>query len=427
MALSARATLAAQPSNSTLISEVLQDPWHAQTNPSGYVSLGLAENSLMHAGLRQHVQENFVLPANACTYGDGFTGSRRLRTAISCLLNRYLNPITPLEAEHVLVTNGCSSALEQLAWAVANPGDGFLLGRPFYTRLNIDPSLRADAKIVPVDFGDADPLAVTSIGAYEQAITQAVTNGRKIAGLLLCNPHNPLGRCYSRVTLIGLLRLCQRHRIHLISDEIYALSVWSENSSNGQKCEPFESCLSLATPDIIDPSLVHVVWGMSKDFGANGFRVGAIVSQHNSVLRASLLQGAIYSSIASLADHATCNLLEDSAWIDAYILENRRKLAQHYNVVASWAQQHGIEFAGGVNAAFFLWLNLGDAYRARHQPGPDVDLDGEITRALLGEKVFVAPGGSFGAEKAGWFRLVFSVEKSCLEEGLKRVLAALSL
>ena len=426
MTLSTRATLAAQPSNSSLISKVLQDPWHAQNNPSGYVSLGLAENSLMHADLLQHVQGQFSLPENACTYGDGFTGSRRLKTGICRLLNRFLRPITPLEADHVLVTNGCSSALEQLAWAIANPGEGFLLGRPYYTRLNMDPSLRAGAKVIPVDFGGTDPLAVPGIGAYEKAISEAELSGQKIAGLLLCNPHNPLGRCYPRETLIGLLRLCQRHRIHIISDEIYALSVWSEAGHDGTVSAPFESCLSLATNDIIDPELVHVVWGMSKDFGANGFRVGAIVSQHNPLLLTSLLQGAIYSSISSVSDHVTCNLLEDDTWIDAYVMENRRRLAEHYRVVTTWATTHNIEFAGGVNAAFFLWLNLGEAYRARHEENAATDVDAEITRAFLEAKVFVAPGSSFGAEEKGWFRLVFSVERQALEEGLNRVLVALS-
>lgn len=424
MALSSRATLAAQPSNSSLISKVLQDPWHAQENSSGYISLGLAENSLMHDRLRQHVQENFALPENACTYGDGFTGSRRLRKAVSHLLNRYLNPVTPLEADHILVTNGCSSALEQLAWALANPGEGFLLGRPYYTRLNMDPSLRAGAKVVPVDFGDSDPFG--SVDAYEQAIIKAEASGQKIAGILLCNPHNPLGRCYPRETLLALLRLCERHRIHLISDEIYALSVWFDDTGEGTASAPFESCLSLATNDIIDPSLVHVVWGMSKDFGANGFRVGAIISPHNPVLRASLLQGAIYSSISSISDHVVCNLLEDDTWIDEYLLESRRRLAEHYQVVTSWATQHGIEFSGGVNAAFFIWLNFGGAYRARHKLNAVTDVEAEITQGLLEAKVFVAPGSSFGAEQPGWFRLVFSVSRPVLEEGLSRVLAALN-
>jgi len=425
MALSTRATLAAQPSNSTLISKVLQDTWHAQDNPSGYISLGLAENSLMHADLLQHVQKQFSLPENACTYGDGFTGSRRLKLAIARLLNRSLNPITPLEADHILVTNGCSSALEQLAWAIANPGEGFLLGRPYYTRLNMDPSLRAGAKVIPVNFGGTDPLAVPSIGAYENAICEAELNGQRIAGLLLCNPHNPLGRCYPRETLVGLLRLYQRHRIHVISDEIYALSVWAEAGHDGVVGASFESCLSLATDDIIDPELVHVVWGMSKDFGANGFRVGAIISR-NPPLLTSLLQGAIYSSISSVSDHVACNLLEDDVWIDTYLAENRRRLAEHYELATTWAATHGIEFAGGVNAAFFLWLNFGKAYHARHPEKAVTDVDTEIMRSLLEAKVFVAPGSSFGAEEKGWFRLVFSVERSALEKGLNRVLMALS-
>ena len=378
----------------------------------------------MHDRLRQNVQERFALPENACTYGDGFTGSRRLKTAISRLLNRYLDPVTPLEADHVLVTNGCSSALEQLAWALANPGEGFLLGRPYYTRLNMDPSLRADAKVVPVEFGDADPFG--SIDAYEQAISRAEASGQKIAGLLLCNPHNPLGRCYPKETLIGLLRLCQRHRIHLISDEIYALSVWSNKTEENTASAPFESCLSLATNDIIDPSLVHVVWGMSKDFGANGFRVGAIISPHNATLCASLLQGAIYSSISSVSDHIACNLLEDEAWVDEYLLENRCRLAEHYRFVTHWAAEHSIEFEGGVNAGFFLWLNFGEAYRARHKSNAATNVEADITRAFLKAKVFVAPGSSFGAEQPGWFRLVFSVEKQALEEGLRRILWALN-
>ncbi|GAB7323857.1 hypothetical protein MBLNU13_g07294t1 [Cladosporium sp. NU13] len=172
-------------------------------------------------------------------------------------------------------------------------------------------------------------------------------------------------------------------------------------------------------------SLVHVVWGMSKDFGANCFRVGAIVSPHNPTLRASLLQGAIYSSISSVSDHIACNLLEDRAWVDEHLLENRRRLAEHYRIVTYWAAQHGIEFEGGVNAGFFLWLNFGDVHRARHKLHVAENVEAEITRAFLEAKVFVAPGSSFGAEQSGWFRLLISVAKPVLEEGLRRRLGVL--
>ncbi len=58
------------------------------------------------------------------------------------------------------------------------------------------------------------------------------------------------------------MKLCQRHKIHLISDEIYALSVWQ--NPEVPDAVTFESILSINPTGIIDPGLVHVLWGMSK-------------------------------------------------------------------------------------------------------------------------------------------------------------------
>ena len=64
------------------------------------------------------------------------------------------------------------------------------------------------------------------------------------------------------------MKLCQKYRIHLISDEIYALSVWKNDDA--PNAEPFTSVLSINLAGIIDPELVHVVWGMSKVGGHDG-------------------------------------------------------------------------------------------------------------------------------------------------------------
>ena len=58
------------------------------------------------------------------------------------------------------------------------------------------------------------------------------------------------------------MKFCQRHMIHLISDEIYALSVWQ--NPEVPDAVTFESVLSIDTTGIIDLELVHVLWGMSK-------------------------------------------------------------------------------------------------------------------------------------------------------------------
>ena len=70
------------------------------------------------------------------------------------------------------------------------------------------------------------------------------------------------GRCYPREVLIELMKFCQRHQIHLISDEIYALSEWQ--NPEAPDAVTFTSVLSFDTTGIIDPTLVHVLWGMSK-------------------------------------------------------------------------------------------------------------------------------------------------------------------
>lgn len=58
------------------------------------------------------------------------------------------------------------------------------------------------------------------------------------------------------------MKFCQRYKIHLISDEIYALSVWQ--NPEVPDAVTFESILSFDTTGIIDPGLVHALWGMSK-------------------------------------------------------------------------------------------------------------------------------------------------------------------
>lgn len=58
------------------------------------------------------------------------------------------------------------------------------------------------------------------------------------------------------------MALCNTCQLHLISDEIYGLSVWN-NPSLGDSAA-FTSVLAVNAAQIMDPSMVHVVWGLSK-------------------------------------------------------------------------------------------------------------------------------------------------------------------
>jgi aspartate/methionine/tyrosine aminotransferase len=132
-----------------------------------------------------------------------------------------------------------------------------------------------------VAFGDIDPFSLAAVEEYERALVKSQSEGTSIRALMLCSPHNPLGmsiqdghwmielmrefvegRCYPSETLVSLMKLCQKYRIHFISDEIYALSLW--DNPEYPDAPKFTSVLSMELTDIIEPELVHVLWGMSK-------------------------------------------------------------------------------------------------------------------------------------------------------------------
>ncbi|KAF4835886.1 1-aminocyclopropane-1-carboxylate synthase-like protein 1 [Colletotrichum tropicale] len=352
MPLSTRAKSAENASDGLHIWKAVDDLFHPTANPTGFATLGVSENTLMSRKLSEHLHRNFKLPSHSLTYGDGMTGSKRIKAALAIFLNRHLHPSKPLES--------------------------------------------------------------------------AAAEGQRVAGLIISNPHNPLRRCYSRASLLSLMRFCSENDMHFISDEVYALSVWENKVDQEPEPALFESCLSLNTDGVLAPDRIHTIWGMSKDFGANGLRIGAVISQSNPALHKALVAVALYSSPSSASDHIAVNILEDEKWSDSFIQENRTRLASRYQLIVRWANSYGIPYAPGTNAAFFLWADLGSVWK-RHNPGTvtDKELDDFLIKLFLDHKVYVSSGKDFGSERAGWFRMVFSQDEVQLLTGLERVAAAL--
>jgi 1-aminocyclopropane-1-carboxylate synthase len=131
-----------------------------------------------------------------CTYGGGPIGSEALRTALATFMNQHFAPVTPVLPETIVVSSGLSAVLELLAWTLANPGDGILIGRPFYSAFPGDFHARAEVEAVPVAFEGSDPFAESCAEWYERALEEF--NKRpgtgRIRALIIANPHNPLGR-----------------------------------------------------------------------------------------------------------------------------------------------------------------------------------------------------------------------------------------
>ncbi|KAB8279507.1 pyridoxal phosphate-dependent transferase [Aspergillus minisclerotigenes] len=397
--------------------DILRDAWDPVSNPEGVVNIGLAENTLMHSEMLQFIESRSQVTSHILTYGDGFSGSRLLKESLCHFLNQRFSPLTPLSPSHISVTSGVSNAIECCAWALCDPGDYILLGRPYFNAFKSTFGLRAGVAVYDVKFGAIDPFSHEGVRQYEQAYNQAQRDGIRIKALVLCSPHNPLGRCYSEDVLAEYMVFCNRHKLHLISDEIYALSVW-ENPALPDSV-PFISILSMDIKSLMDPSMAHVVWGLSKDFGSTGLRIGCLISQSNTHLLEAADGISLYNFPSSLADNIASSLLRDDKFTSSYIATNQHRLAESYSFVTSLLRRYGIPFYES-NAAFFVWINLGAVTE-------DGASDTEIMARLREKKVYVGAGYMYASEEPGWFRMVFAHPTPILQEGLQRIAQALEI
>ena len=87
---------------------------------------------------------------------------------------------------------------------------------------------------------------------------------------------------------------------------------------------------------------IHIFAGPTKDLGASGLKVGALISYNKDVR--TLVRSALAAlPISSASDAALTPLLLDEEWIDGFLKENRKALGQAFDTVADWCVEHNIE------------------------------------------------------------------------------------
>lgn len=273
-----------------------------------------------------------------------------------------------------------------------------------------------------VSFNGADQFDLPAVSCYEEHIVKAHAEGRRIRAIILCHPHNPLGKCYTPEALVAFMKLCNKHSVHLVVDEIYAMSVY--DVPTGPPATPFNSILSFDTDTYINPNYLHLLYGMSKDMAAGGIRLGCLWTRNADLMRALMVitnfhwSGNANEKIASL-------MLEDEEWMDWFLDLSRSTLAQANALSQQLLSEHGIGFQEGSNAGLFLWVDLRKWCK---QVDPTLKLGDEgfwageeaLTKILASKKILLTNGKDMNAEQPGWYRFIFAQEEHVVREGIKR-------
>ncbi|KAL8276984.1 hypothetical protein RQP46_010619 [Phenoliferia psychrophenolica] len=412
---------------------------YSDANPSGVINCGLAENSLMLEWLTAFFEKNLKLEPTDFTYGDikllsfqapsltlrtagtSLVGSTRIFAALGPFYTSYFAPITPVLPQHLICANGLTPMLDALATALCDPGELILIPTPYYNSFPDDLSGKARVEVLNGIVPDGAHGELGEIAALEETMqAHTKSGGAKVRAVLVTNPHNPLGFVYRREILEAYARFAEKWDLYLIVDEIYALSIYESDLP----AVPFTSILNVDVASLgVNPARIIQLYGMSKDFGANGFRVGVMVVQHNPLLHGAISAGGMLLKIGSPVDALWSSLLT-SPNLPLYLTLNQAALSSAYKFTTTWLTSHSIPFRPA-HSGHFVLIDL----RAFLPTSSKTDLEGELAllAKFVSEGVYLGPGFSYGVKTKGFFRLTFSIRRELLEIGMARIERVLGL
>ncbi|QOL81803.1 MalY/PatB family protein [Pseudooceanicola spongiae] len=303
-----------------------------------------------------------------------------------------------LDPKAIFSTHGLVNGTGLCIQAYTQPGDGVVLFTPVYHAFArvIKAAGRA---VVECELALNDGRYEMDFEAYDAQMTG------KESMVILCSPHNPGGRVWTREELQGVADFAKRHDLVLVSDEIHHDLVM-----------PGQTHLPMALVDESIEDRLVMMTSSTKTFNLAGGHVGNVII-HNKALRArfAAVMGALGISPNSFAMHMATAAYspEGAAWVDAlcdYLDGNCRLF------------DAGIDAIPGLKAmrlegTYLAWVDFSGTGMA----------PAEVQRRILEDaKIAVNFGEVFGAGGEGFQRFNLGTQRVRVEEAIKRMEAAFS-
>ena len=288
---------------------------------------------------------------------------------------------------------GLVTGLNVTCRAVGNPGDDVITAIPVYPPFLSAP-LHFQRNVITVPLKYCDGKWVFDFQELEKAITP------KTRLFMLCNPHNPVGRVFTRDELFQIAAICEKHDLIVCSDEIHCGMILDSDKFH----LPFaglEKDIQNRTITLMAPSKTYNIAGLGCSF--------AVIS--NAQIRQHFVQAmaGIVPHVNLLANTAALAAFSDtSQWLKQLLdclRDNRDRVFSEVSQMKGFSLCHA-------EATYLSWI---DARKSGLE-----DPTGFFENAGVG----LSDGAEFGSP--GFLRLNFGCPRATLDEALRRMKSAVS-
>lgn len=299
-----------------------------------------------------------------------------------------------IQPSWILTAPGVVPALSAIIQALTQEGDKIILQTPVYNcffscikdnqRQILTNPLIYKNQTYYIDFED-----------LEQKAAQP-----GVRFLLLCNPHNPAGRVWTREELLKAAEICLRHGVKIIADEIHG-----ELVSPGYTYIPFASLGQEITQHTITCT------SASKAFNIAGLQAANLVIA-DEALRQETEQRLKTNEISALGvfgvEATIAAYTQGEDWLNqlnAYIHQNAVFLEQYFLNHMPFLPVTRLE------GTYLVWINCQALGMSSAQLSNKLRTEG---------KILVNPGHLYGTEGNGFIRLNIACPQALLKDGLDR-------
>ncbi|GAB4382187.1 MalY/PatB family protein [Albidovulum sp.] len=303
-----------------------------------------------------------------------------------------------VEAGSIFTTHGLVNAIAICLDTFTRPGDGVVLFSPVYHAFGR--IIRAnDRQVVECPLARRDGMYAMDFDAWDAQMT----GSERMA--ILCSPHNPGGRVWTREELQGVADFARRHDLILISDEVHHDLVYPGHR---------HVAMPLVDPAIADRLIV--LTATSKTFNVAGMHCGnAIIADDRlrAAFRRRLQQLSISPNAMSMRMTPALYSPEGAAWVDrlvAYLDANHRLF------------RDGVETIPGLGmmpmqGTYLAWVDFSATGMS------DAEIAERVARRA---RIAASPGPAFGLGGEQHLRFNLALPRSRIAEAVARLQDAFS-